>query len=236
LKVESGWRRHINHISTFQLSTFNFQLKMKLPVSFYTRPDVVQISRELLGKVLCTRFDGQLTEAVITETEAYAGVTDKASHAYGGRRTKRTEVMFREGGCAYIYLCYGMYSLFNVVTGAADIPHAVLIRGATASGGIATMLQRTGRQKMTGDLLTGPGKLSKAMGLHYAQSGTPLTGATMWIEDCGIAPPPEAITVTPRIGVDYAAEDALLPYRFLAAVCMPHHGRHTAAPAKSVNP
>ncbi|MDR3132760.1 MAG: DNA-3-methyladenine glycosylase [Prevotellaceae bacterium] len=188
---------------------------MKLPASFYTRPDVVQISKELLGKTLCTRFGGQLTKAVITETEAYAGVTDRASHAYGGRRTKRTEIMFREGGHAYIYLCYGMYSLFNVVTNAAGIPHAVLIRGARACSGIEIMLQRTGKTKPTGDLLSGPGKLAKAMGLHYSQTGTPLAGSTIWIEDSGTVIPPEAITVTPRIGVGYAAEDALLPYRFL---------------------
>ncbi|MDR3350240.1 MAG: DNA-3-methyladenine glycosylase [Prevotellaceae bacterium] len=187
---------------------------MKLTTAFYTRPDVVQISKELLGKTLCTRFDGRLAKAIITETEAYAGITDKASHAYGGRRTKRTEVMFREGGHAYIYLCYGIYSLFNVVTNVAGIPHAVLIRGAIASGGVGIMLQRTGRGKITGGLLSGPGKLAKAMGLHYSQTGTSLTGATIWIEDAGIVIPPEAITITPRIGIGYAAEDALLPYRF----------------------
>ena len=188
---------------------------MKLTTAFYTRPDVVQISRELLGKTLCTRFDGRLAKAVITETEAYAGVTDKASHAYGGRRTKRTEVMFWEGGHAYIYLCYGMYSLFNVVTNVAGIPHAVLIRGAVACSGVETILQRTGKKKITGGLLSGPGKLAKAMGLHYSQTGTPLTGSTIWIEDSGIVIPPAAITITPRIGVDYAKEDAMLPYRFV---------------------
>jgi DNA-3-methyladenine glycosylase len=188
---------------------------MKLTTAFYTRPDVVQISRELLGKALCTRFDGRLTKAVITETEAYAGITDKASHAYGGRRTQRTEVMFWEGGYAYIYLCYGIYSLFNVVTNAANIPHAVLIRGAVACNGVATMLQRTGKKKITGDLLSGPGKLAKAMGLHYSQTGTPLSGSTIWIEDSGIVVPPAAIAATPRIGVDYAEEDASLPYRFV---------------------
>ncbi|MDR0694411.1 MAG: DNA-3-methyladenine glycosylase [Prevotellaceae bacterium] len=187
---------------------------MKLPAAFYTRPNVVQISKELLGKTLCTRFGGQPTKAVIIETEAYAGITDKASHAYGSRRTKRTEVMFWEGGHAYIYLCYGMYSLFNVVTNVEGIPHAVLVRGAIACSGIGTMLQRTGKEKITAGLLIGPGKLAKAMGLHYSQTGTPLTGSTIWIEDSGIVIPPEAITITPRIGVDYAAEDALLPYRF----------------------
>jgi DNA-3-methyladenine glycosylase len=188
---------------------------MKLTTSFYTRSDVVQISRELLGKTLCTHFDGRLTEAVITETEAYAGVDDRASHAYGNRRTKRTEVMYRQGGHAYIYLCYGMYSLFNVVTNEENIPHAVLIRGAVPLTGIATMLQRTKKPKDTDDLLIGPGKLAKALGLHFSQSGTPLTGPAIWIEDRGIVVPDISITATPRIGVDYAGEDAKRLYRFL---------------------
>ena len=188
---------------------------MLLPLSFYTRPDVVQISRELLGKALCTRFDGRLTEAMIVETEAYAGVDDRASHACGGRRTKRTEVMYRSGGHAYIYLCYGMYSLFNVVTNVEGVPHAVLIRGATPLAGVATMLERRRKPTATGDLLSGPGKLSQAMGLHYSQTGVALTGPTVWIEDRGIPAPASSIVVTPRIGVAYAGEDARRPYRFL---------------------
>ncbi|MDR2652625.1 MAG: DNA-3-methyladenine glycosylase [Prevotellaceae bacterium] len=189
---------------------------MKLDLSFYTREDVVQISRELLGKTLCTNINGTLTEAIIVETEAYAGVSDKASHAYKGRRTKRTEIMFYEGGHAYIYLCYGMYSLFNVVTNVADIPHAVLIRGAVALSGTDAMLERTKKKKLTADLLIGPGKLSKAMGLHFSLTGVSLLGDTIWIEDRGIIVAPENIIATPRIGVDYAAEDASLPYRFVA--------------------
>ncbi|MDR0754405.1 MAG: DNA-3-methyladenine glycosylase [Prevotellaceae bacterium] len=189
---------------------------MKLDLSFYTREDVVQISRELLGKTLCANINGNFTEAIIVETEAYAGINDKASHAYGGRRTKRTEIMFYEGGHAYIYLCYGMYSLFNVVTNIENIPHAVLIRGAVALNGIKTMLERTDRKKLTDDLLTGPGKLSKAMGLHFSLTGISLLGNTVWLEDKDIIVSSENIIATPRIGVDYAAEDALLPYRFVA--------------------
>jgi len=189
---------------------------MKLPESFYTRADVVQISKELLGKVLCTHIGGALTEAVITETEAYAGVTDKASHAYGGRLTKRTEVMYRQGGCAYIYLCYGMYSLFNVVTNVAGTPHAVLVRGAMPLTGERIMLQRTGKKKVTPDLLEGPGKLAKAMGLHFSDSGISLLGNIIWIEDRGIVIPKKSIVATPRIGIDYAGEDAARLYRFVA--------------------
>ena len=190
----------------------------KLTEAFYTRKDVVEISKELLGKVLCTRIDGLLTEAVIVETEAYVGVTDKASHAYNGRRTKRTEVMFWQGGYAYIYLCYGIYSLFNVVTNTEGTPHAVLIRGAVPLTGIDTMLQRTGKQKVDKNFLIGPGKLAKALGLHFSLTGTPLNGDLMWIEDRGIIVPENTINATPRIGIDYAGEDALLPYRFTTEI------------------
>ncbi|MDR2449109.1 MAG: DNA-3-methyladenine glycosylase [Prevotellaceae bacterium] len=189
----------------------------KLDTSFYTRTDVVRLSRALLGKVLCTHFDGKRTEAVITETEAYAGVNDKASHAYGGRRTSRTEVMYWEGGHAYIYLCYGMYSLFNVVTNVKDVPHAVLIRGAVPLTGLEVMLERMKKSKATPNLLTGPGKLSKALGLHYSFTGVSLLGDRVWMEDRGIKIPAKAIAVTPRIGIDYAGEDAALPYRFVVA-------------------
>src|SRR5689334_6239605 len=109
---------------------------MVLPGSFYTRTDVVKIARELLGKVLVTNFDGVHTAGVIVETEAYAGETDKASHAYGGRRTQRTEIMYMHGGAAYVYLCYGIHHLFNVVTNARDTPHAILIRAIEPIEGI----------------------------------------------------------------------------------------------------
>src|SRR5688572_7863163 len=101
---------------------------MKLKRDFYTREDVVLVAKELLGKVLCTKWNGKTTSGIITETEAYEGITDRASHAYRGRRTERTEIMYSEGGTAYVYLCYGMHHLFNVVTNKKDIPHAVLIR------------------------------------------------------------------------------------------------------------
>ena len=188
---------------------------MKLDLSFYTRDDVVKISKDLLGKTLCTNIDNKRTSAIITETEAYAGVGDKASHAYKERRTHRTEIMFRQGGCAYIYLCYGMYSLFNVVTNVENVPHAVLIRGAVTLNGTETMLQRTGKKKLTDNLLSGPGKLSKAMGLHFSLTGISLLDDVVWIEDNGTVIPQKNILATPRIGVDYAEEDALLPYRFV---------------------
>jgi DNA-3-methyladenine glycosylase len=129
---------------------------MKLSPSFYTRDDVVAVASDLLGKVLCTRLNGELTEAIIIETEAYAGVTDKASHAYGGRRTKRTEPLFGQGGTAYVYLCYGIHHLFNVVTNEAETPHAVLIRAGTPMTGTERMLKRRKKEQVDKTLLAGP--------------------------------------------------------------------------------
>jgi len=193
-----------------------------LPRSFYLQQDVVKIARDLLGKYLVTLFDGIITSGMITETEAYEGITDKASHAYGNRLTNRTEVMFREGGIAYIYLCYGMHSLFNIVTHKKGIPHAVLIRGILPADGIETMLSRVGKPKISATIGAGPGKVSKLLGIHYSVSGMdichkPLTMKEpgIWVEDRGIRKNKLKILTTQRIGVGYASEDALLPYRFL---------------------
>ncbi len=187
---------------------------MILPPELYLREDVVQLARELLGKVLCTRINGLYTSGMITETEAYAGITDKASHAYGNRRTSRTEVMFRKGGIAYVYLIYGIHSLFNVVTAPEGIPHAILLRAIEPLEGIDIMCERRGREPGKG-FADGPGKLSLAMGIHFSHSGLSLLGEQIWIEDRNIPIPEKNILAGPRIGVDYAGEDALRPYRFL---------------------
>lgn len=187
---------------------------MILPESFYTRKDVVKIAKELLGKVLVTSFDGMLTSGIIVETEAYAGIGDKASHASGGRRTNRTETMYAQGGTAYVYLCYGIHHLFNVVTNVADIPHAVLIRGLEPLEGIDTMLARRGKEKPEPSLTAGPGALSVAMGIFTTHSGHSLQGPGIWIEDRGIKITAKDIVSGTRVGVAYAQEDALLPYRF----------------------
>jgi DNA-3-methyladenine glycosylase len=181
---------------------------------FYTRKDVVKIAKELLGKIIVTYFDEQLTAARITETEAYNGVVDKASHAYKNRRTKRTEIMYANGGAAYVYLCYGIHHLFNIVTNLKDIPHAVLIRGAEPVIGIDAMLQRTHKKKLDGTLTSGPGNVSKALGIYTHHTGIDLKSENFFIADDGFRLAKNKIAVTPRIGVDYAAEDALLPYRF----------------------
>jgi DNA-3-methyladenine glycosylase len=191
-----------------------------LPLSFYTRPDVVQIARDLLGKHLYTNIGGTITSGMICETEAYAGITDKASHAYGGRRTNRTETMYARGGIAYVYLCYGIHSLFNVVTNLPGIPHAVLIRAIIPADGIDYMLKRTEKEKVTKNFGTGPGKVSKLLGIHFRHSGLDLKGKNLsippaiWIEDSGFNVSAEMISAGPRVGVGYAGQDALLPYRF----------------------
>lgn len=187
----------------------------KLPASFYTRKNVVQIAKELLGKVLVTQLDGLATTSRIVETEAYAGITDKASHAYNNRRTNRTEIMFGNGGHSYVYLCYGVHYLFNVVTNTINQPHAVLIRATEPLTGIENMLARTGKLTADYSLTKGPGNVAKAMGIHKLHTGINLLGNEIFIADDGYVVAPKTIIATKRIGVDYAAEDALLPYRFI---------------------
>ena len=186
---------------------------MKLKTDFYERPDVVQIAKDLLGKYLFTRFDNVTTGGIITETEAYNGIVDKASHAYNDRRTARTEIMYATGGTAYIYLCYGIHSLFNVVSNVQNVPHAVLIRAIYPTHGINHMLARRGMKTMKKNLTAGPGTVSQALGIHYADSGLSLLGNKIWIEDKGLVI--NEFKTTPRIGVAYAKEDAALPYRFV---------------------
>lgn len=185
-----------------------------LPRSFYTRNEVVTIGRELLGKMLCTRIKGGLTKAIITETEAYAGIDDRASHAYGGRRTARTEPMYSEGGVAYVYLCYGMHHLFNVVTGEEGTPHAVLIRAAIPADGKKLMQRRRGKIKKDRTLMAGPGSVSQALGITTRLTGASLRSDRIWIEDVGLDS--GSITIGPRVGVGYAGDDAARPYRFTA--------------------
>jgi DNA-3-methyladenine glycosylase len=185
---------------------------MILPPSFYLNEDVVQVAKDLLGKVIVTKIDGVTTSGIITETEAYAGITDKASHAFGGRRTNRTEVMYAKGGVAYVYLCYGIHHLFNVVTNAKDLPHAVLIRAIEPVKGIDAMLQRRKKTILQPQLTSGPGAMSMALGIHTSHTGLSLAKGIITIHDEGLSV--EDIIATTRIGVDYAKEDALLPYRF----------------------
>jgi DNA-3-methyladenine glycosylase len=185
-----------------------------LEESFYLRGNVVKIARDLLGKILITGFEPGLTAGRITETEAYNGVTDRASHAFQGRRTVRTEIMYRKGGYAYVYLCYGLHHLFNVVTSRAGIPHAVLIRSIEPVLGLEIMELRTGKKAAKGLIGKGPGNVSKALGIHTGHTGRNLFDQQIILAADGIRIPPGAIQTSGRIGVDYAGPDAALPYRF----------------------
>jgi len=155
-----------------------------------------------------------MTGGKIVETESYRGAEDRACHAYQNKKTKRTEVMFKQGGISYIYLCYGMHSLFNVVTAKEGIPHAILIRAIEPVFGISTMLHRRQFQFINVSLTNGPGSLAKALGISTMYNGTSLQGEVIWIGDVGISITKEEIISSPRVGVSYAKEDALLPWRF----------------------
>jgi DNA-3-methyladenine glycosylase len=187
---------------------------MKLEAGFYRNANVVQVSMDLLGKVLVTNFNGLRCSGMIVETEAYAGVNDRASHAWGGRHTNRTRTIYEKGGIAYVYLCYGIHHLFNVVTNSKGVPHAVLVRALEPLEGIDVMLERRKKPKLDHTLTSGPGSLSEAMGIHYSHSGLSLLGKEVWIEDRGIVVKKSEVIASPRVGVAYAKEDALLPYRF----------------------
>jgi len=184
----------------------------KLTSAFYLRADVFQISRELLGKVLVTDIDGRITAGVITETEAYHAPEDKASHAYNNKRTPRTEIFYHTGGIGYVYLCYGIHHLFNVVTNDADIPHAILNRSVEPLEGIEHMMQRRKKTKLDKTLTAGPGALSQALGINKIHNKISLLGDTVWIEDRGISV--ESIVATTRVGIDYAAEYKDKPWRY----------------------
>lgn len=186
----------------------------KLPKSFYLRADVENIARELLNTLLYTRIDGHVCAGRIVETEAYAGTQDRACHAYNGRRTKRTEIMYLPGGHAYVYLIYGIHHLFNVVTHRENEPYAVLIRAVEPVCGLETMKKRRNYPRSPYKLTAGPGLLTQAMGITTRDSGIDLTGNRIWLEKGGDTTPEENIAAGTRIGVDYAGKDALLHRRF----------------------
>ena len=186
----------------------------KLDLEFYGRPNVVRIAKELLGKVLTTTINGTTTSGRIVETEAYNGVTDRASHAWAGRRTPRNEIMYISSGTAYVYVCYGIHHLFNVVTNANEIPNCVLVRAVEPLIGIETMLRRSSKQKLDRTLTSGPGNVSRALGIKVLDSGTDLMGNKVFIADDGFSVKPNMIVAGARIGVESAGEHALLPYRF----------------------
>lgn len=186
----------------------------KLPIHFYKRDDVVLIARELIGKIIVTNFNDQLTTGRIVETEAYVAINDKASHSFGGKRTARNEHMYAAAGTAYVYICYGMHHLFNVVTNAKGIPDAVLIRAVEPIAGIDTMLKRTGKVKFDNTLTKGPGNAARALGISKQNSGTGLLADHIHIASDDFNVEDDRMGISKRIGIDSAGTDALLPYRF----------------------
>jgi DNA-3-methyladenine glycosylase len=187
---------------------------MKLTESFYERTNVVKIARELLGKSLFTKISGVVTSGMIVETEAYSW-KEKGCHAYGGKLTARNKIMFDQGGHAYVYLCYGMHNLFNVVTNRSGTAEAVLIRALEPIEGLKEMQRRRGELKNPFHLTSGPGKLTKAMGIDRSFNGKFLLNRDVWIEDIGEVVKSNSIAASERIGIDYAGEDAKLPWRFI---------------------
>lgn len=186
---------------------------MKLNRSFYLNNNVCTVAKELLGKVLATNIDGNITKGIIVETEAYSE-SEKACHAYGGKLTSRTKTLFAEGGIGYVYLIYGVYNLFNVVTNKSGVGEAVLIRALEPVKNLENMEKRRGLVNNKNNLTSGPGKLSIAMGIDLGLNGIPLTDDVIWVEDGNIRVQKSDIVTTTRIGVDYAGKDAFLPWRY----------------------
>ncbi|GAB3836956.1 DNA-3-methyladenine glycosylase [Hymenobacter jeollabukensis] len=187
---------------------------MKLPLAYYRQPDVVAIARDLVGKYLFSRIDGVLTGGRIVETEAYAHIDDQACHSHLGRFTKRTRVMYEAGGVAYVYLIYGRYALFNIITNVAGKADAVLIRGLEPTEGLPEMQLRRGLSQPARNLTAGPGLLTQALGIGVPHYGTDLTGNLIWLEDRQEPVAAADIVASPRVGIDYAGADAALPWRF----------------------
>lgn len=179
--------------------------------SFFQRKNVVQIAKELLGKTIATEIYGQVTSGIIVETEAYS-FRERGCHAYQNRMTERNRVMFEEGGVAYVYLCYGIHNLFNIVTNKSDKAEAVLIRSLQPVQGEDLMLERM-RTTSLKRITSGPGKLTKALGIDRSHNGKDLMTSDLWIEE-GIRVAKKDILAVTRIGIDYAGEDAKLPWRF----------------------
>lgn len=186
----------------------------KLPRSFYENRDTLTVAAKLLGKRLVVPTpEGARVSGIIVEVEAYLGPEDKASHAYGRRQTTRNEAMYGPGGTVYIFFIYGMYFQFNVVTNYELTPHAILVRALEPDEGIDLMRRRRGGNKKDRELTSGPGKLCIALGIDRSYNMDDLTGERIWIEKAKRVTQRE-IESGPRIGIDYAEEYAMMPWRF----------------------
>ena len=188
------------------------QKSNKLSPNYYLHPEVVFLAQDLLGKIIYTNIKGQTASGMIVETEAYKSVNDQASHAYLNKRTKKNETMYYKGGIAYVYICYGIHHLFNIVTNLENIPDAILIRAIEPIDGIEIMQSRAPKRTIK-KITSGPGKLSKALGINMSINGKKLTKNKIWLENYKDSSDFKIIK-KPRIGISYAQGDAKLKWRF----------------------
>ncbi|WP_411273453.1 DNA-3-methyladenine glycosylase [Daejeonella sp.] len=189
-------------------------MKSKLPVDFYQQPDVVSVARQLLGKHLYSNIGGQLTGGIIVETEAYRGPDDRGSHAYNNKRTPRNEMMYKAGGVAYMYICYGIHDMLNIVTGIQGMSHAALIRSIEPIEGVEIMCERRGVFDNQKRLCQGPGALAKALGLSKLHNGADLQNDDIWLTDEGIRYTDEQVMASARIGMNFEGPYKTIPWRF----------------------
>ena len=186
----------------------------KLSNLFYQRQNVLNISKDILGKLLCTKIDGEFTAGIITDIEAYRGLNDKASHAYNNKKTNRTKIMYEDGGITYVYICYGIHYLLNIITNKKNTPDAILIRGIKPVSGLKTMMDRRNNTIINKKFTSGPATVTQALGVNLNHNNTSLQKDLIWIEDIDKKIKKHNIISSTRIGIDYAGDDALLPYRF----------------------
>lgn len=186
----------------------------KLPVGFYRQDDVVSVARDLLGKYVYSLVDGQLTGGIIVETEAYRGPHDRGSHAYNNKRTPRNEMMYSAGGVAYMYICYGIHDMLNIVTGTEGMSHAALIRAIEPIEGLDIMRIRRGVFDQDLRLCQGPGALAKALGLTKLHNGADLQGDIVWLTDHGITYRDEQVVASARVGMNFEGPYKTIPWRF----------------------
>lgn len=186
----------------------------KLPVGFYRQDDVVSVARDLLGKYVYSLVDGQLTGGIIVETEAYRGPDDRGSHAYNNKRTPRNEMMYSAGGVAYMYICYGIHDMLNIVTGTEGMSHAALIRAIEPIEGLDIMRIRRGVFDQDRRLCQGPGALAKALGLTKLHNGADLQGDIVWLTDHGITYRDEQVVASARVGMNFEGPYKTIPWRF----------------------
>lgn len=187
---------------------------MILPVDFYLNEDVVQTAQNLLGKYLFTSINNETTGGIIVETEAYMGPEDRGSHAHNNRRTPRNEMMYAAGGVIYMYICYGIHDMLNIVTGLTHMPHAILIRAVEPTVGLEIMRDRRMVYGNDRQLCKGPGALAKALGLSKVHNGISLQGDIIWIEDKELTFNHDQITASARVGMNFEGPYKTIPWRF----------------------